>query len=765
MAHSSFPELRRPPRTDPLDGAVPSRRARFRADIEGLRAIAVLLVLVYHAGVSSLSGGFIGVDVFFVVSGFVITALLLRELERTGTINLLTFYGRRAKRLLPAAGLVLIVTTLVAWALASRIQWQTIGPDIIGAATFVVNWVFSARSVDYLAEDVEPSPVLHFWSLAVEEQFYVIWPLLILAVVLLMRHRRWNRRLALGSVLLGVIVIPSFVFSIWYTHTHPQQAFFITPTRLWEMGVGALVAVAAARFRSLSTRLGSLLAIVGLGMVLLAGFVIGTSTTWPGAAALLPVLGTAAVIAGGLAAPRNLAARILSLRPLVWIGALSYSVYLWHWPLLRFWEWVYDTPSVPVGLLIVGLSFIPAWASYTFVESPIRHAAAFERSPRFALSMGANFTLVALVCGLLLTYGSQAGVRASGQATGAGWTAATQASGDGVDSGTDAPTSTEGAVPTENPAGIPDVEGPTVGAGEDAAGEDGGADSVIATGMTPPRAETDSDEPFFTALTPDPLNARKDTPGNVEDGCQATVHEDEVSRCDFGDPDGEVLLVAVGDSKLGQWSTALDQIGRENGWQVHVYSKSACSYLDATLLADEQPYTSCRTWADSLREHLQESPAPDVFLVSGLAHVGRAVQDPQDSSADPVVEGYRSYWRELQERGTLIVAISDSPRPSNDVLPAYECVDRHRDDLSACEWEYEQSAGSAAMLAAVQASPGAWFIDMDPWVCPDGTCVGAYRNILTYRQGSHLTATFVRALTEPLASHLVPLVQDHLADH
>lgn len=225
-------------------GSVKERpSAVFRPDIEGMRAIAIGLVLVYHAGVRQLPGGFVGVDVFFVISGFLITSLLVRELESTGRISLSRFYARRAKRLLPATGLVLVATAILTWWTVSAVDWRAFGMDIVSAALYIVNWRLADRSVDYLAEDVGASPVQHFWSLAVEEQFYIVWPLLIVALAWwLRRHGRLRLRPVLTAGILAVIV-PSLAYSVYLTANSPATAFFVTPTRLWELGIGALAAI------------------------------------------------------------------------------------------------------------------------------------------------------------------------------------------------------------------------------------------------------------------------------------------------------------------------------------------------------------------------------------------------------------------------------------------------------------------------------------------------------------------------------------------
>lgn len=740
--------------TRPLAQGEP-RRARFRTDVEGLRAIAVLLVMIYHAGVSELSGGFIGVDVFFVVSGFVITTQLLREIESTGRVNLIDFYGRRAKRLLPAAGLVLVVTTVAAWLLTSRVQWQVIGQDILAAAAYVVNWQFAARSVDYLAEDVGPSPVLHFWSLAVEEQFYIIWPLVIIGLLLFLGRgaRRADpagasaapvpQRRHLAAGLLAVIVVPSLVFAITYTWWRPSEAFFITPTRLWELGAGALVALAAGVLSSWRRRTGALLAWAGLLLVLGSAFLVTSSTPWPGIAAMVPVAGTALVIVGGFSSPDAGPARLLGLRPLVWVGGLSYSLYLWHWPLLRFWEWRFGELSLTEGLIIVAASFLPAWLSYRFVESPIRHARSLRESSRYALSVGLNFTAVSLIAGLvLMQVGSIA--TAGGQPTGVNWST----------SGNPSSGSDEDLRTGEDPDDPDSPDGPD---GPDSPDGPGGPDEETPQPLEPPTLASAQDEPFFDAVTPDPLLATEDVPAYYDLECDTTVAGPEVRMCEFGDPDGELVVAVVGDSKVGQWMPALESIAADRGWLIRFYSKSACPFSSATTLIDDEPNTSCVNWSQQVLERLTGPEVPDVVITSALRN---KAQDPAGGTTQAaLVEGFVDYWSQLAEQGTSVVALSDTPQPMEDPTP-YECAaDRPDEVAQACTWPSDDGIGSEPLAAAAEQVETASYIDMNRWVCPEGTCVAVYRNVLTYRQGSHITATFAEVLAEPLAVELVPLVE------
>src|SRR5690606_19603836 len=246
--------------------------------------------------VRQVPGGFVGVDVFFVVSGFLITGLLIREAERTGRVSLVQFWARRAKRLLPASALTLAVTAVGAWLIAPATHWREFGGDIAAAALYFVNWRFAAQAIDYNAEVAGVSPVLHFWSLAVEEQFYIVWPLLVVAVALLVRKtRRLPLRSALAATILAVIV-PSFVWSVAYTGSNPDGAFFITTTRLWELGIGASVAIGANLWPRIAPAIATMLGWSGAVAILLAALTFSSETAWPGAGALAPTLGAAAVI-------------------------------------------------------------------------------------------------------------------------------------------------------------------------------------------------------------------------------------------------------------------------------------------------------------------------------------------------------------------------------------------------------------------------------------------------------------------------------------
>jgi peptidoglycan/LPS O-acetylase OafA/YrhL len=304
-------------------------RDGFRPDLEGLRAVAVVLVLLYHAAVPGFTGGYVGVDVFFVLSGFLITGLLLREVRRTGTISLPSFYARRARRLLPASALVLLVTMVASALVLPPLLVPGVAGDAAAASLYVSNMRFAFQATDYLQAEMAPSPLLHFWSLGVEEQFYVFWP----ALVLLIARGRADagRRVAIAA---GIISAVSFGLALWLTEANAPWAFFSLPTRAWELGLGAFLAIGGTQLARIPARPAAVAAWVGLAMVGISGVVLSTETPFPGTAALLPTVGSALVIAGGFRQAPFAPGRWLSLAIPRFLGRISYSLYLWHWPVL-----------------------------------------------------------------------------------------------------------------------------------------------------------------------------------------------------------------------------------------------------------------------------------------------------------------------------------------------------------------------------------------------------------------------------------------------
>jgi peptidoglycan/LPS O-acetylase OafA/YrhL len=359
----------------------PAARERdFRPDIQGLRAIAVLLVVIYHLYPSRLHGGYIGVDVFFVISGYLITGHLAAGFAKTGRIKPLDFWGRRARRLLPAAALVLLVTWIAARFILPATQLPATAQQIRASALYFQNWVLAHNSTNYLTAEDAPTPVQHFWSLSVEEQFYLVWPLLFLLAAVV--AWRWSRRAGRMTVLLlaAGVVAASLVYSAHETAVNPAAAYFVTTTRMWELGAGGLLALLHDRLHWLSRQ--GWLAWVGLALTIWSAFIITGSSPFPGTIALLPVGGALLLLACGAPTARWGPARITSLRPAIFIGDISYSLYLWHWPLIVLWK---DYSGGKIGYLdgpvIFVASVLAAWLTKVFVEDPVRLSPRIARYP------------------------------------------------------------------------------------------------------------------------------------------------------------------------------------------------------------------------------------------------------------------------------------------------------------------------------------------------------------------------------------------------
>ncbi|MBL3699747.1 acyltransferase family protein [Leucobacter luti] len=683
--------------------AAPTPHSRIRLDIQGLRAVAVGVVLLFHANAPFLPGGFIGVDVFFVISGFLITGILIREASATGRVNLAGFYAKRVRRILPAATLVLLATAVLSVLFLPAIRWQSIGGEIIAAAVYLVNLVFAANT-NYLNAEVAASPIQHFWTLAVEEQFYIVWPLLI--IVMLYLGRRFLARLGRArqlQILLpaGVLLlfVPSLAWSAVYTATDPAPAYFATTTRLWELAVGAMVAVFATQLARIPDRVGFCLGWAGLLGIVVGSVVYTAATPFPGVAALLPTLSAAAIIVGGMAGRGERGAgALLSLRPVRWVGDISYSLYLWHWPLvvvatyllggsLRFRE----------GLLVIALSFLPAWLSYRFVENPFRDWKRLQESAGSALRAGAALVGVSALIGAALML---------------------------------APTVTQG---NQLPPG--------------------GALGAMALVSDP--AAGDPAAPVVGGFTPTAVDARNDNPVVYASGCHADQGFTEHPGCTLGNADAETTLALVGDSHAASWVPALQEIAAKNDLRLRVYTKSACGFADvATVAGGDARYDACSDWNERVMEQLI-AEQPDLVLTTNS--VERKVWDDgpltMSESVQPFSDGLRRSWESLNAAGIPVTVIRDVPRMDIDVP---ECVSANPGNLAECAVA-RATAVDAQATPEINAQRGlseTGLVDLTNWICPAEACAPVIGNVLVWRDGHHLTATYSATLATPLEDAL-----------
>ena len=369
-----------------------SGSSAFRADIEGLRGVAILLVVLFHCDVPGFLGGFVGVDVFFVLSGFLITGILVHEIQTTSRLNLLEFYARRARRLLPAFAVTLVATLLIGTFILTPQELDLAARAARSAAFHMSNLFFDKHAGDYFSPNVQSNPLLHTWSLAVEEQFYLFWPLLILLSV------RWWRSTNVLITLLAGLTLISLGIGIGFTLKGGTFAFYELPARAWEFGIGGLALFLSRKKLHAFSRWGPAMGWLGFLAVLgtAHGLSLMSAASFPGWIALIPTLGTAAILIAGTEQPYRGIGVLLASSPLQRLGTLSYSWYLWHWPFLVFSAALLPSLSVPGKVAVAAISLAVATVSHHFVERPIRFHHALLKRPALSVGLAAAVMVFSL---------------------------------------------------------------------------------------------------------------------------------------------------------------------------------------------------------------------------------------------------------------------------------------------------------------------------------------------------------------------------------
>ncbi|MGI4893726.1 MAG: acyltransferase family protein [Janthinobacterium lividum] len=680
-----------------LVDSVPLVRS-FRPDVEGVRALAVLAVVLYHAGVPFLPGGFVGVDVFFVISGFLITTHLYAELHnRGGRISLTAFYARRARRLLPLAIFVALLTAIGAWVLLSGLQARQVTVDTLWTAFFAMNIHLAFSGVDYQA-GTDPSPMQHYWSLGVEEQFYLGWPLFMLALAWAWRRsgERGSQRIWLAAGI-GLVAVVSFAWCLHETAAAQSMAYFLTPARAWELGVGGLVALVAPWLARHRIGGSSWLATLGVAGIVLAAVAYSDVTAYPGHAAALPVLSTAAVLIAGLNRTNAVERVLLGRRPAQLIAKVSYGWYLWHWPLLVLGAVYFgdgESISLTHGLVLAGFSLWLATASYIAFENPLRALPAL-RLPRRGLVFG-----LALTTTLVLASGVALGVAPDTRGSGASAQALTITASRDLEDAI-AAGATIGPVPVNLT--------PTL---DDAAKDDGGASPVDGSSCHMPIKSSN-------------LGGR---PG---------------ASCVWGDPASTTTVVLTGDSHAYQWMMAMDAVARKRHWKLVSLTKSACPLYDVKLTNAQlkRDYTECYTWRAKALKRIR-ALRPAMIVTSS------AIFAPLDGvSRQEWLSGVKKTVTTLRATGAQVVALGDTPWPRRDIP---RCLAQHLENSEQCALAVNEAVGDdpgrrAATLETAQEA-GAQTIDPFPWLCTTAVCPVVVGDQLVYRDASHLSATFSASL-------------------
>ncbi len=673
----------------------PDRDGQFRPDLEGLRAVAVLLVLLYHAGITGFGGGYVGVDVFFVLSGFFITGVLDRELRRTGRLNVVAFYARRARRLLPAAAVVLLATLAASFLILPSLRMRGVSADIASAGVYISNLRFGIRANDYFQVTAFPSPVLHFWSLSLEEQFYIFWPAALLAARKLPLGRTERGRIGAAIAIIGVL---SLAASVWLTGVNQPWAFFLLPTRAWELAIGGLLAVWSPELRALPRRVAALASPIGIGLIVAASLLFSDSTSFPGTAALLPVAGSALVIVGGLPEGTGIARRLLSTALMRYLGRISYSLYLWHWPLL-----VLGTAMIGAGAApLIAVSAIGVAAlSQRLVEEPMRYGRFVGTVAWRNLFQAASIAMVIVVASSAVAFGFVTGPSIA-QAGGEGWSTARPEYG-----------------PNEPCSGctIGDLQ-PSLGA--------------LDAGFFPPCELGDVSNPEKCVLG---------SPGSHDViavfgdsfAWQWVPAFDEIGRtrgfrllnlvrsaCPAADVTVQSPTLKRTDTECDQWrEQALRRIEAEHpsvvviasaNEEVLVGSDGLLLYADATL---DGPHS--RLW----------------------------------------IAGLKSTLNRLAATGTRIVIVDQPPAFVSAGLNPVPCIAAHPTDFQqACRAPRDKVVNTSARAVDHSAATGVQvtFIDPVDWLCDTQTCPAVVGRFVPYRDFSgHLTAPFTVSCAGKLA--------------
>lgn len=678
-----------------------------RTDIQGLRAIAVLAVVVYHLWPASLPGGFVGVDVFFVISGYLITLHLLQR-PPSRPRDLAEFWGRRVRRLLPASLFVLLVTLVASRLIAPVTTWETTARDAAGATVYAVNWVLAGDAVDYLAADDLPSPLQHFWSLSVEEQFYLAWPVLFLVLGLLARRTRRGRALVEPAVL-TLVVAASFAYSVHITAVAPAAAYFVTPARAWELGIGGLLAAAVHhgrledRLRAWGSAGRSLAATGGLLMIGWAVLTYSSSTPFPGWQAAVPVLGTAIVIAMNCTVDDGPVGRLLARPAMQWTADVSYSIYLWHWPLiilassrlardLRWWE------AALVG--VVGL--LAAWATKVHVEDRFR-------GPHWSRSLRRTFTATAVgMLVVLLAAGAQiVEVRAAAAQERDRLERALAQGGEcfGADAlrpGADCPT-----VPLDQ--ALPALE-------------DAGEDKSDAYDVQADGADCWSSAPGFRDRT-----------------------------CTFGRRDADTTIALVGNSHAGQWLPALQRLADQEGWRIRTHLASQCAAADLDqAFPTPSAGRACRAWVQRTTQRVIDEE-PDVVVYTNRVSVSALGAD-LEASYPLYGDGMREVLERWSDAGLRVLALHDTPASGEDT-PDCLAARGSADDCAGTREDWIAPEPVREAVAAVD-DPRIRFADLNDSICRAETCDPVVGGVVVYFDASHLTATYATTLAPVLRSPL-----------
>ncbi|QTX05292.1 acyltransferase family protein [Agromyces archimandritae] len=688
----------------PPNATHPVQNRRPIGEIEGLRGLALTLVALFHLfGNGRVSGG---VDVFLFVSGFLLTLSLARRAVSGAPAALAQRYGRTLLRLTPAALVVLIATAIMVVTVLPKSGWEQSGREIIASALYFENWELISSQLAYGAAGPMTSPLQHFWSLSIQGQFFLVWPLLITGLVLLARRVRRDPLTAV-AILTGIATAASFAYAWTLNAYAPDIAYFDSFARFWELGAGALLALAMGRLPHASALMRSVLGWAGLALIVASGFVVDGATSFPGPLALLPVAGAALVIVASGSPTRLGADRFLALRPMRFVARISYPLYLWHWPILIGYLAIrgYERVGLLGGAAVFALSVAVAWATQRFVVEPI-----LDRRGSISVRRALIAPITAIAVIAAVTAGGVAGVQHQ--------TARQQAAVD--------------ALAASNP------------------------ECLGAAAMDP--ATRPCDNPSLAGkLFPAPNAISTESDNRPECWAGETSHEFNV--CTVGPESGyERHVLAVGDSHNNTFVGAYERIAEQMNWRIDIAGHAFCYWTAA-----EQPVQSpagaaaCASWKSALEEHIAQSTEVDAYIVTHSRYSAVTVPEGEDRH-EVVVEGMVEAWSGRPDPAAPIIAIIDNPRYPNDTSA---CVEQWGlDAISECP-VVPRSVGlriDDGQRDAAARSANAHVIDLTDFYCTETECPPVIGNAVVAGGWSHLTGTFAKTLAPYIAEQAAAIL-------
>jgi len=688
-----------------VPAGAPAPRRTVRLEIQALRAVAVLLVVVYHLWPHRLTGGYVGVDVFFVISGFLITSHLLSEVARTGTVSLPRFWARRIRRLLPAASIVLLSSAVAMFAFVPPSLWERTGRELTASALYFQNWALAANSIDYLGAEGSASLVQHFWSLSVEEQFYIAWPILIvLALVISRRTKSHNPRRVL-LVALAAIFVLSLVFSAILTHFDPNVAYFHTGTRAWEFAAGGLLAfLPAASKRLLQSRAGlavnALGAWAGWALILGTGLLFTPRTPFPGYLALLPVLGTVLVIAAGRPDSGFSINRVSGFWPVRKVGDLSYAIYLWHWPLIVVVPYITVSPLTTVqkiGILAVSIGL--AVLSQRFIERPVQLSTRLAARPRTSYLFAALSALV--MVGLTVTSALM----------------------------------------------IPHGQPRPVAAAQLSSQCFGAAAQVNSESCS---------EPYAVSHGVDTVSAANDR-GSL--GLDCNSPETEVVMCEFGDLKTPLHTIAlIGNSHAGHLVGALSEYGKTHHWKIILMRHTGCSgaLADDVIRGTEKV---CLEWTKNVRAEILGRADIDTVVFGtnrDSQHYFTKARVLKPDEVTALRSAVSATLDEYADAGKTVMVFGDVPGHFTDPVP--QCVFLHRDQYDPCATPRDKKEAPDEINfiadAAVASGGRIGYHDLTDYFCDARECHVVIGGVIAYIDQNHMSDTYSRSLAPYLGDAL-----------